>query len=150
MEHTAKRLGFLIVEDEALLAMDIGLMIEEAGHMVVAEAASLSEVEAISSLIVPHVAFVDLHLAGGSSGLDVCAHIRRHWVDAIVVFITANPKKLPDDYAGGHGVVSKPYSRNGLMSVMRYLAEGVVDPPPSMRQPAELTASPRLLQDWAP
>ena len=84
----------------------------------------------------------------GSSGLDVCAHIRLSWADAIIVFVTANPKKLPADYAGGHGVVSKPFSRNGLMSVMRYLTEGVVDPPPTSALPNELTAAPKLLKDW--
>ena len=149
MTVSSAPLGFLVVEDEALLAMDIGMMIEDAGHVVVAEAASLEEVEALTASIMPHVAFVDLQLAEGSSGLDVCAHIRRHWADAIIVFVTANPKKLPEDYAGGHGVVSKPFSRNGLMSVVRYVTEGVLDPPPSMRQPPELTASPRLLRDWA-
>ena len=80
--------------------------------------------------------------------LDVCAHIRRHWADAIIVFVTANPKRLPEDYAGGHGVVSKPFSRNGLMSVVRYITEGVLDPPPTTRQPAELTAAPKLLKAW--
>lgn len=149
MKPVGTPLGFLVVEDEALLAMDIGLMIEDAGHVVVAEAASLKEVEAVTPSIAPDVALVDLHLAEGSSGLDVCAHIRRHWAEAIIVFVTANPKKLPEDYAGGHGVVSKPFSRNGLMSVMRYITEGVVDPPPSLRQPTELTASPTLLREWA-
>lgn len=140
---------FLIVEDELLLAMDIELMIKDAGHSVVAEAACLSEVEAVTTSIEPQVAFVDLQLAEGSSGLDVCAHIRKHWEQAIVIFLTANPKKLPADYAGGHGVISKPFSRNGLMSVMRYLSEGVLTPPPMSRVPTELTAAPKLLRDWA-
>lgn len=149
MSRPAKPLSFLVVEDEALLAMDIGMMIEDAGHVVVAEAASLSEVKSLTPSITPHVAVVDLHLAEGSSGLDVCAHINRHWADAVVVFVTANPKKVPADYAGSHGVVAKPFSRNGMMSVLRYVAEGVLDPPPSSGRPAELTASPRLLREWA-
>ena len=149
MKRAGTPLSFLVVEDEALLAMDIGWMIEDAGHVVAAEAASLQEVEAIPSCIKPDIAFVDLQLAEGSNGIDVCAYIRRRWADAIIVFVTGNPKKLPEDYAGGHGVVSKPFSRNGLMSVLRYVTEGVLDPPPATRRPAELTASPRLLREWA-
>ena len=141
-------LRFLIVEDELLLAMDMELMIRDAGHCVVAEASCLSEVEDFKVSLEPQVAFVDLQLAEGSSGLDVCSYIRQHWAKAIVIFLTANPKKLPADLAGGHGVVSKPYSRNGLMSVVRYLTEGILDPPPTSPPPTALMAAPELLRQW--
>lgn len=141
-------LRFLVVEDEALLAMDIGMLIEDLGHVVVAEAACLRELENVTGSIDPHVAFVDLQLAEGSNGLDVCRHIRRHWAEAIVVFVTANPKKIPADYAGGHGVIAKPFSRNGLLSAMRYLTEGVCEPPPALPKPPEFTASLSLETAW--
>ncbi len=68
MDHPIPPLRFLIVEDEALLAMDIAMMIEDAGHVVAAEAAGLSEVEALAGRINPHIAFVDLQLADHSCG----------------------------------------------------------------------------------
>ncbi len=40
-----KPLNILIVEDEALLAMDIEMMIENSGHVAVGEAASLYDVK---------------------------------------------------------------------------------------------------------
>ncbi len=141
MPRCSLPLKFLVVEDEALLAMDLGMMIEDAGHAVVAEAASLREVERLGD-IGPDVAFVDMQLAEGSSGLDVCAHIQRHWPDAIIVFVTANPRKLPEDHAGAHGVIAKPFSRNGMMSAMRYLTEGICYPPPSLSVPADFTVFP--------
>ena len=96
-------LRFLVVEDEALLATDLGMLMEDAGHGVVAEAACLREVQGLDDGIDPHVASVDLQLADGSSGLDVCAHIQSHRADMIIVFVTANPRKLPDDHAGRTG-----------------------------------------------
>ena len=144
VERPQAPLRFLIVEDESILALDIGLMIEDAGHVVVAEAGSLRELQNVTESITPDIAFVDMQLDDGSSGLDVCAHIKAHWADAIIVFLTANPKKVPADYAGGHGVIAKPFSRNGLMSAMRFLAEGVCDPPPSSRRPVEFDAAPKL------
>ena len=141
-------LRFLVVEDEALLAMDLGMLIEDAGHGVVAEAACLREVEGLDDDIDPHVAFVDLQLAEGSSGLDVCAHIQSHWTDAIIIFVTANSRKLPEDHAGAHGIIAKPFSRNGLLSAMRYIAESVCDPPPSTPAPPDFIAFPAFAATW--
>lgn len=139
----------LIVEDEMLLAMDIEAMILDSGHRVLADAASLADVEALDDDLTPQLALVDLHLAQGSSGLDVSALIRRRWPDALIVFVTANVSKIPPDFAGAHGVIAKPFSRAGVVSAIQYLAEGVLDPPPHMARPASFVASPRLAQRWA-
>ncbi|KQR82166.1 response regulator [Sphingomonas sp. Leaf343] len=147
--HPHAPLSVLIVEDEALLAMDIEAMVEDAGHRVVGEAASLYDVEGLPGHLRPDLAFVDIQLAKGTSGLDVCAVIRRRWTDAIVVFVTANPLKIPADFAGGHGVIPKPFSRNGLMSAMRFIEEGVCDPPPLSPQPASFIAAPAFAASWS-
>ena len=72
-------IGIMIVEDEIILAMDIGAMIEDSGQHVIAEAAYLCEVQAALPSIRLDVAFVDMQLAEGSNGLDVCAHILAHF-----------------------------------------------------------------------
>lgn len=141
-------LKILIVEDEALLAMDMSAMVEDTGHEVVAEAASLREVEAIPQACAPDLAFVDMQLAEGSNGLDVCRYIRGHWSQALIIFVTANPKIIPADFAGGHGVISKPFTGSGLKGAIRYITEGIIDPPPCSRQPSSFTASPSLTGTW--
>lgn len=145
MSRPKAPLNFLVVEDETILAMDIGLMIEDAGHQVLAEATSLKDVLALKHIESPHVAFVDLQLADGSSGLDVCAFIREYWASAIVVFVTANPAHIRREH-GAHGVIAKPFSRNGLMSAMRYIAEGISDPPPTSPQPSGFMTFPTWTQ----
>ena len=142
-------LRVLIVEDEALLAMDIESMVADAGHQVVAEAASLFDVQALPADLAPDLAFVDMQLARGTTGLQVIAFIHRIWASTLVVFVTANPKKLPRDLAGAAGVIAKPFSRNGLMSAMRYIEEGVLDPPPRALRPASFEPSPRYSALWA-
>jgi CheY-like chemotaxis protein len=142
-------MNVLIVEDEMLLAMDIEAMVEDSGHRVLAEAASLKDVERLPSDIDPQLAFVDIHLAQGSNGIDVCRLIRDRWPHALVVFVTANVSKIPEDFAGGHGVIAKPFSHAGVVSAIRYLAEGVLDPPPSVPRPSSLIASPNLQRHWA-
>ena len=139
----------LIVEDEALLAMDIEAMVEDCGHTVVADAMSLGDVQALGGMAAPDIAFVDIHLADGSNGLDVCAWIRSHWAETAIVFVTANPDMIPDDFGGAHGVIPKPFSRHGLASAMRFIGEGISDPPPKSGQPASFVASPRIAEMWA-
>ncbi|WP_083276867.1 response regulator [Sphingobium phenoxybenzoativorans] len=142
-------LSVLIVEDEALLAMDLESMIEDAGHRVVAEAASLHDVADLPGDCRFDLAFVDIQLACGTSGLDVSRLIQERWNTAFIVFVTANPAKIPEDFAGAHGVIPKPFSRNGLMAAMRYIEEGVCDPPPVSPQPASFHASPAFAATWS-
>jgi CheY-like chemotaxis protein len=139
----------LIVEDEMLLVMDIEAMVEDSGHKVIAEAACLEEVEALPDDTAPQLAFVDVHLACGSNGLDVCHLIKRRWPKALIVFVTANVAKLPDDFCGAHGVIAKPFSHAGIVNALHYLADGMFDPPPRRPLPASLVPSPHLKRRWA-
>ena len=141
-------LNVIIVEDEALLALDLECMVEEAGNRVVAGAASLREMNDIPSDIEPDLAFVDLHLAEGSSGLDVSRYIQTHWTGVIIVFVTANPSKLPPDLSGAHGVIAKPFSRTSMMKALKYLGEGILAPPPSSAAPSTLVTSSHLPATW--
>jgi CheY-like chemotaxis protein len=148
MKRPKPPLRILVVEDEPLLAMDIQMMVEDAGHKVVAEATSLHDVEALPDDAAPDVVFVDLQLARNTNGLDVNRLVRRRWPAAIVVFVTANPKKLPEDFDGAHGVIAKPFSQNGFVSALHYLQEGVCDPPPVSPQPDSFVASPHFAAGW--
>lgn len=141
-------LRILIVEDEPLLAMDIELMVENEGHTVIAEAASLYDVEELDDEVAPNVAFVDIQLARNTSGLDVNQLIQKRWPETIIVFVTANPKKIPDDFAGAHGVIAKPFTESGFTSALKYLQEGVCTPPPLSAQPGSFVASPAFASTW--
>jgi CheY-like chemotaxis protein len=145
----SKPLKVLIVEDEALLAMDVESMVEDCGHVVVGEATSLYDVEALDADIDPDLAFVDMHLARGTNGLDVCSLIQKRWAGAIIIFVTANPAKVPPDFAGAHGVIAKPFSRNGFMSAIHYIGEGLINPPPSIPKPGDLVASKSLFKGFS-
>lgn len=149
MTRPVAPLAVLIVEDEALLAMDLEAMVEDAGHNVVAETACFDEVTRLADGLDPAIAFVDIQLARNSSGIDVAYLVRRRWPTTIVIFVTANPLKVPQDFAGAHGVIAKPFSRTGLLSAISYIAEGVMDPPPVSPLPASFVASDALAESWA-
>ncbi|AID30938.1 response regulator [Mesorhizobium sp. SEMIA 3007] len=142
-------LKVLIVEDEALLAMELESLVEEAGHSVVGWATSSAEARSMVESTDADIAFVDIHLTDGPTGVDV-AHYIGEKKRSMVVFMTANPKRIPDHFAGAIGVIAKPYTMNGLTSALRYLQEGVRRPPPVSTRPAGFTLSPAFEAVWAP
>lgn len=148
MTHFQRPFQIIIVEDEALLVMDLEAMLTDEGHEVIGEAASLAEVEALECATIPTLAFVDIQLAHNSSGLAVCQFVQKRWPGIAVVFVTANPKLIPEDFSGAHGVIPKPFSRSGLLSAMRFLEEGLIDPPPISSMPPSFIASPRIAEAW--
>ncbi len=148
MKIVTRPLKILVVEDEALLAMDIESIVEDIGHRVVAMAASLREVQALPVSINPNLAFVDMQLAERSTGLEVASYILEQWPKIIIVFVTANVRKIPDDFAGAHGVIAKPFSRAGMITAIRYLEEGIVRPPPVSSEPSSFHGSPAFAASW--
>ncbi len=65
----------LIVEDEALTAMHLEMLIEEFGHQVCAIAASAAEAISHAAAHLPDVALMDIRLANRSSGIDAAREI---------------------------------------------------------------------------
>ena len=64
-------LNILVVEDEPLIAMDMEMMVEDAGHHVIGEATSLYDAQKWNDDLDPRLALVDVQLARQTSGLDV-------------------------------------------------------------------------------
>lgn len=134
-------LRVMIVEDEALLLMQLESTIEDEGHDVVGTAMTSGEAIALARLVEPDIAFVDLHLLDGPTGIYVARHLRAS-DKTLVVFITANATRIPEDYEGAAGIVSKPFSQAGITACIRYLSECVRRPPPQRPVPTELRIAP--------
>lgn len=138
----------LIIEDEALLAMELEGLVEEAGHTVVGWATSSSEAHTLVDSVEADLAFVDIHLSDGPTGVDVARYITGQKC-SMAVFMTANPKRIPENFAGAVGVIAKPYTIHGLMAALQYLHEGVRHPPPASALPIGFTLAPPYRTSWA-
>ena len=141
-------LRVLIVEDEALLLMQLEASIEAEGHDVVGTAMSAGEAIALARLVEPDIAFVDLQLLDGPTGIFVARHLRGT-AKTMFIFITANATRIPADFEGAAGVVSKPFSQAGIIATIRYLSDCMRRPSPDLRVPAELKVSTDFLQSLA-
>ena len=115
-----KPLRILIVEDEFLIALELESLLQDIGHDVLGIAASSQEAIALSRELSPDLAFVDIHLADGLTGIDVARHLSdQHHVT--VLFMTANAKRIPEDFAGARGVIAKPYTERGVKEALAYI-----------------------------
>ena len=139
-------LRVLIVEDEALLAMELEALLEEQGHAVAGWAVSSREALALLETTEADIAFVDVHLVDGPTGIAVAERMAARGIT--VVFLTANPKRLPEDFVGAVGVIAKPYSLHSLVASLGYLHQGVRAPPPQADRPRGLALSPAYAQRW--
>ena len=113
----------MIVEDEALLALELELEVESAGHVVVGTAASLKAAFDIIETSVPEFAFVDVHLSDGPSGIDIGRRLADRKIP--FVFVTGNVRRIPDDFVGALGAIEKPYTMNGLQNALTYITATV-------------------------
>lgn len=136
-----KPLKILIVEDEAVLLMQLEALLEDEGHKVVATAMSSREAIELTEQTQPDLIFVDVHLLDGPTGVDIARHFRDS-SNMTVVFMTANAKRIPEDYVGAAGVISKPFSQNGMTAAIRYLWQCIRRPPPELARPQEFVLAP--------
>ncbi|MCJ2008723.1 response regulator [Methylobacterium sp. E-041] len=129
---SAPALRILVVEDEALIALELEFLLDDLGYVTVGIAASSTEAIALGQSTAPDIALVDIHLVDGPTGVDVARALSAD-PRTTVVFMTANAKRIPDDFAGAFGVISKPYSERVVASTLDYVAgcrAGRVPAPP--------------------
>lgn len=141
-------LKVLIVEDEVILAVELEYLVAATGAQPVGHAMTSPEAVALAVETRPDLALVDVHLADGPTGIDAAREMTSH-CGAIVLFITANLKRLPEDFAGACGVMSKPYSEHGVRAAIRFIdgclrVGHALEPPPT-----GLILSPAFARRWS-
>ena len=130
----------MIVEDEALLALELEYEVEASGHEVVGIAADKKSAMHLIAEADPAFAFVDIHLNNGPTGIEVGRKLQE--MGTPYVFVTGNVKRIPEDFAGALGAIEKPYSMNGLQNALHYIQE-VVEGSPTRTPPPSLVEPPR-------
>ena len=80
----------LIIEDEALVAMELRFVLEDLGHEVVATVADAASALAIVRETDIDLALVDIHLSDGPTGVALGRKLGQDF-GVSVLFMTANP-----------------------------------------------------------
>jgi CheY-like chemotaxis protein len=124
----------LVVEDEIFVAIEIESVLQDLGHFPIGIAADSRRAMELAKGA--DLAFVDLNLVDGPTGIDVGRRLADDGVT--VLYMTANPAQLGDGVPGTIGVLPKPVNERELRSAVEFAVavrnrqEGVM-PPSRMR-----------------
>jgi DNA-directed RNA polymerase specialized sigma24 family protein/CheY-like chemotaxis protein len=109
----------LIIEDEALIAMDIDSIVTTMGHRVTGIARTHAEAVRLGAKERPDLILADIKLADNSSGIDAVRDLLGTLGEVPVIFITAFPDRLltgtrPEPTF----LIGKPYTEEQLRSAV--------------------------------
>lgn len=109
----------LIIEDEALVAMEMRFVLEDLGHEVVGIAATAQSARDLAHSRSVDLALVDIHLSDGPTGVDLGRELAQD--DGVtVIYITANPGMLQSGVSGTIGVLCKPTDEYAVQNAVEY------------------------------
>jgi CheY-like chemotaxis protein len=109
----------MIIEDEAIIAMDLESIVSDLGHRVTGVARTETGAIDQFALEEPDLILSDIQLADNSSGIDAVNRILANRSDIPVIFITAFPERL----LTGEGpepafLIAKPYTEEQVRSAV--------------------------------
>ncbi len=109
----------LIIEDEAIIAMDLESIVSEMGHTVVGNARTRSDAVDMVARQKPDLILADIQLADNSSGIDAVRDVLTFHEDLPVIFITAFPERLLTGARPEPAfLISKPYTEIQVRSAV--------------------------------
>lgn len=105
----------LVIEDEALVALEIQSGLETVGHEIVGVAGRAATASSLARTTRPDLALVDVRLARGDSGLDVATDLARLGIPCL--FVTGN---CPEERGNGLavGCLHKPFDERQLLEAV--------------------------------
>lgn len=109
----------LIIEDEALVAMELRFVLEDLGYEVVGTAADARTARNMVRETEVDLALVDIHLSDGATGVDLGRELGQE-MGVTVLFMTANPGMVRNGVAGTIGVLSKPTDERAVQTAVDY------------------------------
>ena len=109
----------LIIEDEAIVAMELRFVLEDLGYQVVGTAAEARTAREIVRDEQVDLALVDIHLSDGPTGVELGRELGQE-KGVTVLFMTANPGMVRDGVAGALGVLTKPADEFAVCKAVDY------------------------------
>ncbi|MEM6304454.1 MAG: response regulator [Pseudomonadota bacterium] len=109
----------LIIEDEAIIAMDLESIVSEMGHRITGVARTRDEAVSLGTSDAPDLILADIQLADNSSGIDAVNDLLAEFGHRPVIFITAFPERLlTGNKPEPAFLISKPYSVDQVISAV--------------------------------
>ncbi|WP_208351427.1 response regulator [Pseudaestuariivita rosea] len=109
----------MIIEDEAIISMDLEGIVSEMGHKVTGIAKTHKAAVKLGHSEVPDLILADIQLADNSSGIDAVNELLTDLGQRPVIFITAFPERLlTGERPEPAFLISKPYNEEQVRSAV--------------------------------
>lgn len=109
----------LIIEDEAIIAMDLETLVSDMGHRVTGVARTRDGANQLGQGDPPDLILADIQLADNSSGIDAVNDLLGSFGERPVIFITAFPERLlTGERPEPAFLISKPYTEEQVRSAV--------------------------------
>jgi two-component system, response regulator PdtaR len=112
-----KQLRIALAEDSWLAAEHLRSELITLGHSVVGLVSTAEELVELVARTFPHLALVDIHLAGGSDGLVAAIEIQQRF-GVCAIAVTGHLSAVDAKAASLLGLLSKPYTSAGLRAIL--------------------------------
>lgn len=108
----------LVIEDEAVIALDVADIVRNAGHQVVGIAATEKAALELARQHAPHLVLADIQLRGSDSGISAVNQIMQS-MSVPVIFVTGYPERLlTGKQIEPAFVISKPFDPDLLRAAI--------------------------------
>jgi CheY-like chemotaxis protein len=108
----------LVIEDEAVIALDVADIVRNAGHQVVGIAATEKTAVELAKQHSPHLVLADIQLRGSDSGIAAVNQIMKS-MSVPVIFVTGYPERLlTGKQVEPAFVISKPFDPDLLRAAI--------------------------------
>jgi CheY-like chemotaxis protein len=112
----------LIVEDDAIVALDLRVLLESRGHVVVGIAHSAAQAIELGDATRPDIVLMDVNLQGPGDGIQAADALSRH-EGLAVIFLTAYRDNATLQRALAtrpHGFITKPFDADALQTAIDF------------------------------
>jgi DNA-binding response OmpR family regulator len=106
----------LLIEDEALIAMEQRFYLEMDGHEVIGPAPTPGQAIELALAERPDMALVDIHLSHKTSGIDAARRLSMEGIPCL--FVTSYPEEVRPNPDLALGCLSKPFSETTLIAAV--------------------------------
>jgi AmiR/NasT family two-component response regulator len=122
MEGTSRKLRVMIVEDEFIIADEIAMIVEGAGHSVIGPVASVEDASALLVSDRPDFAIIDANLRGQSS-----SPLARSLAGMEIPFCVCTGYRIDDlkPTFGDVAVIQKPVRDKALLTALNAAIAGI-------------------------
>ena len=114
----ANQYAALVVEDEALVRLDLATTLEDAGYLIFEASSAAEAIDVLERHPQIRVVFTDIQMPGDMNGLALARYVRDRWPPTIIVVSSGRVQpgfgEMPDDVS----FLGKPYETSKLQVIL--------------------------------